>query len=173
MRYYYTVLSPPTIFRLMFKQKCAIHVCDVITRLAAAASTAYPRAPAYSTWHNFNLYESANDRLTISLEMRNVVPFFRGPLRPRFGCSRTSCLSPMLLQVRSMAELNSKKPFYVTTPIFYVNAGNYLFEAALRICVNYLGSSSHWTPVFYGPCRCSQAVACPIRTRSNSLYRYR
>ena len=81
----------------------------------------------------------------ISMHPRILPSLLRGPLRARRTTQLTnnwvcqSCRAEALPQARfSSSDRSPKKPYYITTPIFYVNAGKKGYEIPTysNVCAN-------------------------------------
>jgi hypothetical protein len=72
----------------------------------------------------------------------------------------------------SSSPASAKKPYYITTPIFYVNAGRSWKPSVLRSFLTCY-SSPRWSFVYNCPHGHSQAMAGLKWRKGNTLHRYR
>jgi hypothetical protein len=77
----------------------------------------------------FQQYDTFSFAGNHAMNLRAINPVLRGQIRPRNNSLWTndwvckSCRTKPPLRVRALNTQTSAKPYYITTPIFYVNAG--------------------------------------------------
>ena len=74
-------------------------------------------------------------------------------------------------QLCAHSSLPAKKPYYVTSPIFYVNAGPHI--ASYNIIGTDIRSTTHRTSLYISHCRRLEKMAAVARGTSDPRYGYR
>ena len=99
------------------------------------------------------------------------------PLRQSRGWVCKECFPQSKIRWQSSKQRASAldfKPYYITTPIFYVNAGNPSPDQGRDYKSTHISSSTpHWSPLHAGLDGHSEEMACVVRHEIHTRYRHR
>jgi hypothetical protein len=128
---------------------------------ASAGSQELEYLPPYGYF-----YSSFNRQLSATMIPRTLFAVSHVPLRPRSRLSWTSdwvcksCRTKNSPRVRfASSQTSAVKPYYITTPIFYVNAGKEMRHMLNLAIANDGFSPPRWSSIYYGSHRYPQTMA--------------